>query len=485
MSMSMSTETAFDSYPYRHRLSDVLSWEPLDIDIGATMAQAAAAMASRNVGSILVQDGNGTHVGILTERDIMRRIAMGDDGGSAVRNVMSSPVESLPADALVYKALGRMERLGIRHLAVTDPDGRTIGVVSLRTILKTRNTAAFALGDAIESAPDSAAIAAARARLPALAGALLQDGAGAAIVAGAISAAMRDSTERAGMLARESMERAGLGPPPVPFALLVLGSGGRGESLLAPDQDNAVIYDGTPAHDGWFAEWGARLTDILDAAGIPYCSGGVMASNPLWRGTPDDWRRRVGEWIARGQGESLLNVDIFFDFAPVLGDAGLAAALRRDAIAAAGRETVFLGNLVQHIGAFRPPLAWDWFGLAGGFQLQDGRVDLKLGGTLPLVSAARILALRHGIEATSTFERFRKLREGKLISAGDAAAVAEALEAFMAAILRQQLADIAAGIAPSSKIDPSLLDRRDRRSLRAHLAMVDIIQPMVEGAVGR
>ena len=143
-----------------------------------------------------------------------------------------------------------------------------------------------------------------------------------------------------------------------------------------------------------------------------------MASNPLWRGTPEDWRRRVGEWIARGRGESLLNVDIFFDFAPVLGDTGLAAALRRDAIAAAGKETVF-----------------------------------------------------------------RKLRERKLISAGDAVAVAEALEAFMGAILRQQLADGVAGIAPSSKIDPSILDRRERRTLRAHLAMVDIIQPMVEGAV--
>ncbi|WP_323794633.1 DUF294 nucleotidyltransferase-like domain-containing protein [Nisaea sp.] len=481
----MDASMSFDSYPYRHRLSDVLTWEPLDIDVTATLSQAAAAMASRNVGSILVRDGGGPHVGILTERDIMRRIAMGEDGGSSVRNVMSFPVVSLPADALVYKALGRMERLGIRHLAVTDPDGKIIGVVSLRTILKTRNTAAFALGDAIESAPDSAAIAAARARLPALASALLQDGSGAATVAGAISAAMRDSTERAGTLALESMERSGLGPPPVPFTLLVLGSGGRGESLLAPDQDNAVIFDGTAEHDAWFAEWGTRLTDILDAAGIPYCNGGVMVSNPLWRGTPDDWRQRVGEWIGRGRGENLMNVDIFFDFAPVLGEAGLAASLRRDAITTARREVVFLGNLVQHIGAFRPPLAWDWFGLASGFQLQDGRVDLKLGGLLPLVSAARVLALRHGIEATSTFERFRKLRERKLISAGDAMAVAEALEAFMAAILRQQLADSAAGLEPSSKIDPSLLDRRERRTLRAHLTMVDIIQPMVEGAVAR
>lgn len=479
----MDEGTAFDSFPYRNALSDVVTWEPLDIGREASLVEAAAAMSARDVGSILVRGAKGGHEGILTERDIMRHVAAGGDPGADVSAVMSTPVHTLPSDTLVYKAMGRMERLGIRHLAVTDPKGRIIGVVSLRTILKTRNTAAFALGDAIESAPDATAIASARARLPALVRALLQDGTKATTVAGAISAAMRDSTERAGLLAQASMERDGLGPPPVPYALLVLGSGGRGESLLSPDQDNAVIFDGSEADDAWFAEWGRRLADILDAAGVPYCNGGVMASNPIWRGTPTAWRERVAGWIGSGRGESIMNVDIFFDFAPVLGDAALSAALRHDAVASVAKETVFLGNLVQHIGGFRPPLAWDAFGLLSGFQMKDGRVDLKIGGTLPLVSAARVLALRHGIEAVSTTERLRLLREKGVLSSGDAGAASDALEAVMGTILRQQLADIEAGRAPSSKIDPTLLDRRSRRVLRSHLAVVDLLQPMVQGAV--
>ncbi|MBO6562019.1 MAG: CBS domain-containing protein [Nisaea sp.] len=479
----MEEGAAFDSYPYRHSLSDVVAWEPLDIGPEASLEEAAAAMAARDVGSILVREASGVHAGIVTERDIVRHIAAGGSAGAAVGSVMSSPVQSLPADSLVYKAMGRMERLGIRHLAVTDPDGRIVGVISLRTILKTRNTAAFALGDAIEAAPDAVAIAAARACLPDLVRALMQDGGRGTTVAGAISAAMRDSTERAGLLALASMERDGLGPPPAPYILLVLGSGGRGESLLSPDQDNAVIYDGTETDDSWFAEWGKRLTDILDTAGVPYCNGGVMASNPLWRGTPASWRERVAGWIRSGRGESIMNVDIFFDFAPVLGDVALAASLRRDAIGAVAKQTVFLGNLVQHIGGFRPPLAWDAFGLLSGFQLKDGRVDLKIGGTLPLVSAARVLALRHGIEATSTTERLRLLKEKGVLSPGDAAAAAEALEAIMSIVLRQQLADLEAGKPPSSKIDPALLDRRERRRLRAHLEVIDLLQPMVQGAI--
>lgn len=483
--MASEIGVGFDSFPYRHRLSDVLTWEPLDIVESASIGDAAAAMAERDVGSILIRDESGRHVGILTERDIMRLAARKPDALAAipVGEVMSRRIVTVPADALVYKALGRMERLGIRHLGVTDADGRIVGVVSLRTILKTRNTAAFALGDAIESAPDGPAIAVARQRVPALAEALLADGAPATTVAAGISASMRDATERAGLLAIEAMKRDGFGPPPAPFALLVLGSAGRGESLLSPDQDNAVVFDGTDKDDVWFADWGKRTSDILHEGGIPYCNGGVMASNELWRGTAEGWRRRIRQWIAKASGPSLLNVDIFFDFAPVLGDAKLAADLRRDAIAAARTDLVFLRNLAQHLGEFRPPLTWDAFGLLNGFRTVDGRVDLKIGGTLPLVTAARVLALRHGIEETSTTGRLRALSERGLVPPGDAETAIEALEMAMRCVLEQQLADIASGRAPSSKIDPTRLGRPRRRRLRHLLGAIDTIQPMVEGAL--
>ena len=62
-----------------------------------------------------------------------------------------------------------------------------------------------------------------------------------------ISRELRALTARACELAEAEMAEAGLGEAPAPYALLVLGSGGRGESLLAMDQDNALIYaDGRP-----------------------------------------------------------------------------------------------------------------------------------------------------------------------------------------------------------------------------------------------
>ena len=78
------------------------------------------------------------------------------------------------------------------------------------------------------------------------------------------------------------MLREGKGNTPVPYAVLVLGSAGRGESLHA-DQDNAFVYaEGEPdgPEDRWFAEAGAHMADVLHEVGIPYCDGGVMARIP-------------------------------------------------------------------------------------------------------------------------------------------------------------------------------------------------------------
>ena len=79
--------------------------------------------------------------------------------------------------------------------------------------------------------------------------------------------------------------------------MLVLGSGGRGESLLAPDQDNAIVHEGSEADDPWFKEVAERIADLLDAAGIPYCMGKVMASNAIWRRSLTGWEEEVLRWL--------------------------------------------------------------------------------------------------------------------------------------------------------------------------------------------
>ena len=120
-------------------------------------------------------------------------------------------------------------------------------------------------------------------------------------------------------------ESEGLGPPPVPYAVLVLGSAGRGESQLAADQDNAIVYaqgsEGGP-EDRYFEALAGHMSGILDAAGVPLCKGGVMARNRDWRKSVADWQATIDGWVRRQRPQDLLNVDIFFDAVPVHGTAG-------------------------------------------------------------------------------------------------------------------------------------------------------------------
>jgi CBS domain-containing protein len=48
--------------------------------------------------------------------------------------------------------------------------------------------------------------------------------------------------------------------------------------------------------------------------GVPLCKGEIMASNPMWCLSLEEWKRAFSSWISNGTPESLLHASIFFDF---------------------------------------------------------------------------------------------------------------------------------------------------------------------------
>jgi DNA polymerase-3 subunit epsilon/CBS domain-containing protein len=458
-----------DSYPFRHRVADLMGRPPAMAPPDMTLMAAARLMTERRISSLFVA-GPGPlradEAGIVTERDVMRAVATG--GAAALEKpvdaIASRPLARVGAEDFVYRAIGRMDRLKVRHLAVCDAAGTIVGALSARDLLRMRASDALALGDAIEAAEGAPAMAAAFARMPLVARQLIEEEVPAVQVAAVISHEIGALTARAAREAEAMMLAEGAGPPPVAYAVLVLGSVGRGESLLAADQDNAVVTGvaaDPQAADRWFARFGAHMADILDAAGVVYCRGGVMARNPGFRGSIGDWRGRIADWIGRTRPEDLLAVDIFFDFRAVHGDAALADSLFDEAYAAAHQAPMLAKLLAEQIGAHRPPLT-----LFGGFRLTDGRVDLKLGGLFPVVAAARCLALRHDIRRRSTRERIAALREKKIGAAEDLERWLDAHGVILDAILRQQVIDIAAGRPPGSRVDPAILGRAGQARLK-------------------
>ena len=459
-----------DSFLYLRRLHEVMSSPARSILPDGTLRDAARVMAERGIGALLVGGDGSRPTGIVTERDLLRattdpRI---DPDATPVSSMMSTPVHTMSGDEMTYRALGRMDRLGVRHLCVADATGAALGMVSQRDLLHHRASAAAELGDAVACADDAAALAAAHSRLPEVAAGLAAEGLTGVDAARVVSNEVRALTARATTIAIEQLRSEGYGCAPAPWCVLVLGSAGRGESLLSADQDNAIVHAGSEEDDAWYAALGSRLADLLDEAGVRRCEGGIMASSPEWRGSLPAWRERVAGWLGRSTPEDLLHVDIFYDLMPVAGDTELGRELHAAAIDAAGQAPAFIALLAESVAATTPPI-----GLFGRLRASDGRVDLKLGGLLPLVGVARTLALRIGSRARSTPERIQDAGAAGRVASSDAETLVRIHRSLLTLVLEQQLEDLAAGVSPSSRIEVRRLSRSDQRALVRDLRALD------------
>ena len=471
-----------DSFPYRHRLRDLMNSPPLIIDTDISLREALAKLIDHQASSLFVHPAEaGDKPGIVTERDLLRKFRQVGDAAfdRPVSDIAVYPLVSLFADAFVYRAIARMKRMHVRHLGVHDSHGEIIGALSARDLLRQRADDAVLLGDDIDAAETPAQMSAVWGKIVLVAKSLVAEEVDARDVAAVISHELCALTRQACILAEREMPTS----PPCPYAMLVLGSGGRGESLLAMDQDNAIVFaEGEPGgpEDQWFAELGNKVADMLDAAGVPYCQGKVMASNPDWRLSLAGWQEMLKTWIRRQTPEDILKCDIFFDAVAVHGDIKLANATLDYAFKKGRKSKLFIKLMSINACKNSPPL-----GLFGRFKLDHGRMDLKMGGIMPLFSTARVLAIKHRIRTHSTPARFAALsaQVGKMQTTLEN--LGEAHRIIFHTILEQQLLDLEAGIPLSNRVAPNSLDSASRDQLSWALKQVPNVSNLLGDPLAR
>jgi len=104
----------------------------------ASVQDALDLLAEHNVGALLVMNVDGKVDGILSERDIVRKVGL--HGRSAdetkVREVMTGKVLYVEADRSVEECMALMNEKGIRHLPVYEK-GKLLGMISVRDVLRT------------------------------------------------------------------------------------------------------------------------------------------------------------------------------------------------------------------------------------------------------------------------------------------------------------------------------------------------------------
>ena len=191
----------------------------------------AATMAEADVSTMIVMDGDRL-AGIFTDKDLRRRVvARGLPSDTPVRDVMTPDPITMPGDATALQALLSMTRRNIHHIPVLDPEGRVCTMISANDLLSRLSGQAIYVTARIEKAPDAASVAAAARSVGASLVSLVEAGASAEAVGHFVSSIGEAVHRRLAELAEQA-----LGPPPVPYALLVFGSNrqvGPGQRLSA------------------------------------------------------------------------------------------------------------------------------------------------------------------------------------------------------------------------------------------------------------
>ena len=115
------------------QVRDVMTQATVTDSASDTLRAAAEQMWRLQTGSLLVSEG-GRLAGIITERDILRAVALGSDPQrSTVDEAMTTELFTVPPDMPLHEAAREMAARWIRHLPVVQ-DGELLGVISMRDI---------------------------------------------------------------------------------------------------------------------------------------------------------------------------------------------------------------------------------------------------------------------------------------------------------------------------------------------------------------
>ncbi|MFY0664842.1 MAG: cyclic nucleotide-binding/CBS domain-containing protein [Natronospirillum sp.] len=451
-------------------IKQLISRELVTLPSTATVREAAERMTSERVSSLVIvtehmdQPADATMVGIITDRDLRKRVmAQGLPFETPVADIMSTDLVTVRGDQFVFDAMLTMLRYNVHHLPVMH-NRRPIGVVGVSDIVQYESQNSLFVVRSIFHRQSVAELQELTKEVQSSFKRMVNEDANSRMIGSAMAGIGRTFTQHLLTLAE-----AELGPPPVPYCLLGLGSMARDEQLIVTDQDNALILhdDFDPKqHDDYFKRLAAFVSDGLAACGYSYCTGGIMATNKKWRQPLAVWQSYFTHWIERPNLESLLHSSIFFDVDGVAGDTSMANALKELIANKAPQNPRFLAAMAHNALGRTPPL-----GFFKDFVMEkDGKhndsIDLKRRGTAPLADLIRVHALACGSQAQNSFQRLEDIVAGGWLTPGIGADLRDAMEFISRVRIRHQKLMLEQGEEPDNYVQPENLSPFERRNLK-------------------
>jgi len=430
-------------------------------------------MQNSKIGSMLVVDDSGRLCGIFTRHDVLERIALAKcDLTQAIANVMTPDPLILPAEASAWEAALLIANRGIRHIPVHD-GAKVIGVVTERDLFALQRVSMRAIHRTVADAVSVEELRHAADDIRRLVRSLLGQGVAAEQLTLIISTLNDALTRRILEVEAQRFDLSG-----IRWCWLAFGSEGRYEQTISTDQDNGLVFEGDDSPDVLrrrLLPFAQAVNRGLDACGFPLCKGNIMAGNPQWCLSLDEWREQFVRWVADTDPQALLHAVIFFDFRSLHGEEDMEQLLRNHLLGLTRNNSRFQRQLAQYALETPPPL-----GLISDFVTEgdgefSGTIDLKKSGVRLFADAARVLALAAGVAHTSTAQRLRQTGPALNIPPSEIAAFVEGFFFLQGLRLRAQI-DMESTAAGVNRVRPDRLNEVDRRILKESLRQARKLQ---------
>lgn len=461
------------------RVRRLIARPPLILDAATPAREAAARIGTENISGVLVtgpagdrpdrtyQDANGEArelLGILTDSDFRERVvAQGRSAETPLSELIEPTLISVQSDSTAYDAMLVMLRSNVQHLPVLHRR-EPVALLHLTDLIRFQTNSSLYLVSTIFSQGSVAGLARLKPDVEAAFLQLVDEGNSSQMIGSALATIGRAFSRRLLELAEQE-----LGPPPVPYCFIALGSMARNEQTIVTDQDNALVLDDSfdpSEHDAYFKELARRVSDGLAACGYSYCTGGIMATTDAWRQPLRVWKSYFTDWIDKPDPKRLLHSSIFFDLDSVYGEESFALALQDLVAEKAAQSPLFLAAMARNALNRTPPI-----GFFRNFVMEkDGRqnntIDAKRRGTAPMTDLIRVHALACASRAQNSFERLNAIGQTQLLPSGVGERLRYAFEFIAMMRIRQQAVNLRHEQPPDNKVDPETISSSERHHLK-------------------
>ena len=467
--------------PMTARVTRLISREPVMAPNTVRLQEAARIMTDRGVSALLLMDENGdkpTLSGIITDRDLRTRaLCEALPSETPISDIMTEELITTRTSAFIFEAMLTMLHNNVHHLPVMEGD-TVRGVIALSDIVKHESQSSLYLVSNIYHQQDVKGLRRLSKEVPNTFVRMVREDANSHMIGSAMAGIGRTFSQRLLELGEEK-----LGPPPVPYCFMALGSMARDEQLVVTDQDNAMVLDDRfdpEQHDEYFLALAKFVSDGLAECGYSYCTGDIMATNQKWRQPLKVWKKYFADWIENPKAEALLNSNIFFDLDGIHGRIEYTEELKTFIAEKASNSQRFLAMLARNALNRTPPLGFFRTFVMEESGRQAKTFNLKRRGTAPVSDLIRVHALACGSRAQNTFNRLKAIGQTKLIPEDGVDNLRDAFEFIAIVRIRHQALSIEAGREPDNNVRPEDLSPFERSHLKDAFQVVGQAQKFLK-----